>query len=96
VVDLITREDMDAFMAREREAQRRQQIEREAAAQMLFEPRAVYSRQQVAEIFAARRRGEWSGTEAEWARLEVALIRAAAEGRVAGALSLWGAAREDL
>jgi hypothetical protein len=44
----------------------------------------VYTRAQIAQIYAAHRKGAYAGREAEWARIDADIIRAAAEGRVLG------------
>jgi hypothetical protein len=47
-------------------------------------PASQYTRAQIAQIYAAHRKGAYAGREAEWARIDADIIRAAAEGRVLG------------
>ena len=42
----------------------------------------IYTRSQIAQIYAAHRRGAYAGREAEYNRLDADIIRAATEGRV--------------
>jgi hypothetical protein len=44
----------------------------------------TYTRAQIQRLYEQHRRGAYSGREAEWARLEQDIIRAGAEGRIAG------------
>jgi hypothetical protein len=45
---------------------------------------ATYTRAQIQRLYEQHRRGAYNGREAEWARLEADIIRAGAEGRIAG------------
>lgn len=44
----------------------------------------VYTRSQIAQLFAQHRRGAYAGREAEWQRQEADIIAAGREGRVIG------------
>jgi hypothetical protein len=88
MADVFTAAEVRQFEAAMR-ARRAAEAEAEAK-RPPFTPPSAFSREEIASIYAARRRGEWRGTEAEWMRLEASLIRAAAEGRVAGAIDTWG------
>jgi hypothetical protein len=93
--DAFTAQEVADFAEAERAALRRQQQEREVEAEQLrgtYDPRRIYSRKEVADLFAARRRGELTGLA--WARLEVELMRAGAQGRIAGAIPTWGRGEE--
>jgi cellulase/cellobiase CelA1 len=50
----------------------------------------IYSRREISKLYDQHRRGAYVGREAEWARLEFDIIRAGAEGRIAGGLELNG------
>lgn len=50
----------------------------------------TYTRAQIAELYAAHRKGAYAGHEAEWARQEQDIIAAGREGRVIGARSVTG------
>lgn len=50
----------------------------------------IYTRSQVKELYARHHRGEFAGKEAEWARLEVDIIRAGAENRILGGVDVAG------
>ena len=43
-------------------------------------PRLIYTRAQIAELYAAHRKGAYVGREAEWARQEADIIKAGSEG----------------
>lgn len=50
----------------------------------------IYTRDQVKELYARHQRGEFAGQEAAWARQEVDLIRASAEGRILNPVDVAG------
>ena len=50
----------------------------------------VYSRAEIARLYDQHRRGAYAGKEAEWARQEADIIRASAEGRIAGGVDVAG------
>jgi hypothetical protein len=49
-----------------------------------------YTRDQITKLYDQHRRGAYVGREAEWARLEVDIIRAGAEGRIANPVDIAG------
>ena len=51
---------------------------------------AIYTRPQIAALYAAHRKGAYAGREAEWNALEADFVRAAREGRIIGAKSIAG------
>ncbi len=50
----------------------------------------IYTRAQISKLYDQHRRGAYVGREAEWAKLEFDIIRAGAEGRIAGGVDLHG------
>jgi hypothetical protein len=50
----------------------------------------IYSRREISRLYDQHRRGAYNGREAEWQRQEFDIIRAGAEGRIAGGLELNG------
>ena len=50
----------------------------------------IYTRAQISKLYDQHRRGAYVGREAEWDRLEFDIIRAGAEGRIAGGVDLHG------
>jgi hypothetical protein len=50
----------------------------------------TYSRDEVAKLYDQHRRGAYAGREAEWAKLEVDIIRAGAEGRIQNPVDIHG------
>jgi hypothetical protein len=46
--------------------------------------RPSYTREQISRLYSQHLKGAYVGREAEWARLEADIIRAGAEGRIAG------------
>jgi hypothetical protein len=50
----------------------------------------IYTRAQIKDLYDQHRRGRYQGREAEWARLENEIIRASAEGRIAGGMDIAG------
>jgi hypothetical protein len=66
-----------------------QQFQNQSASQAAYygassSGKPTYTRAQIAQIYAAHRKGTYAGREAEWARIDADIIRAAAEGRVLG------------
>jgi hypothetical protein len=47
----------------------------------------VYTRTQIAQLYAAHRRGDYAGKEMQWRRQEIDLVRAIREGRVTGGIT---------
>jgi hypothetical protein len=47
-------------------------------------PVCAYTRDQIAQLYAAHRKGHYAGREAEWARQENDIIAAGREGRTLG------------
>jgi hypothetical protein len=52
--------------------------------------KTVYTRDQVKQLYRAHQQGAYAGREAEWARQEVDIIRAGAEGRIVGGVDVAG------
>jgi hypothetical protein len=50
----------------------------------------IYSREQITKLYDQHRRGAYAGREAEWAKLEVDIIRAGREGRIQNPVSVAG------
>jgi hypothetical protein len=50
----------------------------------------IYTRDQITKLYDQHRRGAYVGREAEWARLEVDMIRAGAEGRILNPVDVAG------
>jgi hypothetical protein len=50
----------------------------------------IYTREEIARLYRQHQQGAYVGREAEWARLEVDIVRAGAEGRILGALDSRG------
>jgi hypothetical protein len=85
--DAFTVQEIADFAAAEREAHRRQQQEREVEIERLrgaYDPRHIYSREEIAQLLDPRRRAACS--EFERMRIDVEVARAAKEGRILGGL----------
>jgi hypothetical protein len=52
--------------------------------------RQIYTRDQIKQLYRAHQQGAYTGREQEWARQEVDIIRASAEGRIVGGLDTAG------
>jgi hypothetical protein len=50
----------------------------------------IYSRREISKLYDQHRRGAYNGREAEWQRQEFDIIRAGAEGRIAGGVDVHG------
>ena len=48
----------------------------------------IYTRQEIALLFEQHRKGAYAGRDLDWARQEVDIVRASAEGRIIGGLDL--------
>jgi hypothetical protein len=47
----------------------------------------TYTRSEISALYAAHRRGDYVGKEIQWWRQEIDIVKAAAEGRVIGAVT---------
>jgi hypothetical protein len=52
--------------------------------------RQIYTRDQIKQLYRAHQQGAYNGREQEWARQEVDIIRAGAEGRIVGGVDVAG------
>jgi hypothetical protein len=52
--------------------------------------RQIYTRDQIKQLYRAHQQGAYAGREQEWARQEVDIIRAGAEGRIVGGVDVAG------
>jgi hypothetical protein len=78
------------FRKFQQEAGSTQQASAPGRARSTSSGKPIYTRDQITKLYDQHRRGAYVGREAEWARLEVDIIRAGAEGRILNPVDVAG------